>query len=191
MAVSVDRTNEKLGASMFNSAFVGTAGPDSLPLCSASHPYSPDDPTTQSNAGSTAFSATAVEATRRIGYTSIYNDRGELFEANYDLILCTVGNEEAAWELINSSGKVNTANNNRNFHEGRYKLAIWHRLTDSNNWFMLDSTLAKKFFQFWTRVKPEFNYDRDFDTMVAKWFVYQRCNVSWSDWRPTYGHNVT
>ena len=128
MAVSKARTREKSGASIFNGAFTGTDGPDSLSLCNASHPYSPDDATVQSNAGSTAMSPTAVEATRRIGFNSIYNDRGELLEVNYDLILCTVNNEETAWEIINSTGKVDTSNNNRNFHQGRYKLAVWNRL---------------------------------------------------------------
>ena len=191
LGISVARTREKTAAAVFNSAFVGTGGPDSLPLCSASHPYSPDDATTQSNAGSTAFSATAVEATRRLGYTSIFNDRGELMEVNYDLILCAVGNEETAWELINSAGKVNTANNNRNFHEGRYKLAVWHRLTDSTNWFMLDSVLCKKFLLWWDRVNGDFNYDRDFDTMVAKWSVYERYAAGHAAWQGIYGHNVT
>ena len=93
MAVSRARTREKTGAAVFNGAFVGTDGADDQPLCSASHPYSPSDATTQSNAGSTALSATAVEATRRIGHNSIFNDRGELLSVNYDTILCTVNNE--------------------------------------------------------------------------------------------------
>lgn len=191
LAISRARTREKHGAEIFNSAFVGTSGPDSLPLCSSLHPYSPDDSTTQSNAGSTAFSATAVEATRRIGYTSLYNDRGELLEVNYDTLVVPVGLEESAWELINSTGKVDTANNNRNFHQGKYKLAVWHRLTDSNNWFFLDSVLAKKFLLFYDRVNGDFNYDRDFDTMVAKWSVYERYQACWAAYHPVYGHNVT
>jgi len=191
LAISTSRTEEKEGAAIFNDAFTGTGGGDSVSLCNASHPYSPDDATTQSNAGSTALSAVAIEATRRIAHTSIFNDRGELANVNYDMILCTVNNEEKAWEIINSKGKVDTPNNNRNFHSGRYKLAIWDRLTDSNNWFMLDSKLAKMFLVWWDRIKPEFNYDRDFETYVAKWSVYKRQNVDFYDWRPVYGHNVS
>ena len=191
MAVSRARTREKTAAAIFNGAFVGTDGPDSLPLCSASHPYSPDDPTTQSNAGSTALSATAVEATRRLGHTSVFNDRGELLTINYDTILCTVNNEETAYEVINSSGKVDTADNNKNFHKGRYDLATWDRLTDSNNWFMLDSRLCKKFLLWWDRVKGGIQMDRDSDTLVAKWYDYERYTAGWADWRMIYGHNVS
>ena len=135
MAVSVARTREKSAAEVFNNAFTDTTlGADGVAICSSSHPYSPDDASTQDNSGTTAFSATAVEATRRLAHTSIYTDRGELANVNYDTILCTVANEEMAYQIINSTGQVETANNNRNFHQGRYKLAIWDRLTDSNNW---------------------------------------------------------
>jgi len=160
-------------------------------LCAADHPYSPDDPTTQSNAGSTAMSALAVEATRRIGHTSILNDRGELLSVNYDTILCTVNNEETAYEIINSKGKVDVADNNRNFSYGRYGLATWDRLTDSNNWFMLDSKLCKKFLLWWDRVKDGIKMDTDTDTLIAKWYVYERYVASFADWRPVYGHNVS
>jgi len=191
LAVSCARSREKEGASIFNGAFVGTDGPDSLPLCSASHPYSPSDATTQSNAGSTALSPTAVEATRRIGHTSIFNDRGELLSVNYDTILCTVNNEQTAYEIINSKGKVDTANNNRNFNYGRYNLATWDRLTDSNNWFMIDSKLAKMFLLWWDRVKDGIKMDRDTDSLVAKWYVYERYSAGWAAWQFIYGHNVS
>ena len=190
MGISVARTREKMGAGLLNDSFT-TAGGDGVSLCNDSHPYSPDDATTQDNAGSSALSATAIEATRRIAHTSIFNDRGELASINYDTIFCTVNKEEVAWEIINSRGKVDTAENNRNFHYGRYNLAVWDRLTNSNYWWMMDSKLAKMFFVWWDRVKPEFNYDRDFDTYVAKWSVYMRCNYDFYDWRPIYGHAAT
>ena len=191
MAVSVARTREKAGAAIFNGAFTGTDGPDSLSLCNDSHPYSPDDATTQDNKGTSAMSPAAIEATRRIAHTSIFNDRGELAQVDYDTILCPINLEETAWEVINSKGKVDTADNNRNFHQGRYNLIVWDRLTDTNNWFMIDSKLAKMFVLWWDRVKPEFAYDRDFDTLMAKWSVYMRYTAGWADWRPIYGHLVS
>ena len=196
LAISKARTREKKGAAVFSEAFVttnptGQSGGDGVSLCNASHPYSPDDSTTWSNAGSTAFSATSVEATRRIGYTSIYTDRGELADVNYDQLLVPVSLEETAWEIINSKGKVDTANNNRNFHEGRYKMAVWARLTDSNNWFFMDSGLCKQYFYWFDRINGDFEYDRDFDTKVAKWSVYDRNSCGYADARPIYGHNVT
>ena len=190
MAISAARTQEKEAAEPFNDAFTNS-GADSQSLCDTDHPYSPDDATTQSNEGTTALSAVAIEATRRLSHTSILNDRGELANVNYDSILCTVNNEETAWEIINSKGKVDTDNNNRNFHYGRYKLAVWDRLSDSNNWFMYDSKLIKLFLVWWNRVKVEFNYDRDFDTYQAKWSVYKRTAADFYAWLWIYGHNVS
>lgn len=191
MAVSSARTREKEGASILNGAFVGTDGPDSLSLCNDSHPYSPDDATTQDNKGSSELSAVSVEATRLIGFNGIYNDRGEILEVDYDLLVVPGNLQETAFEIINSTGKVDTADNNANFHYGRYQLATWARLTDSDNWFFIDSKLAKKFLLWWDRVKDGIKMDRDTDTLVAKWFVYERFCAGWADWRPVYGHLVT
>jgi len=191
MAIDVARTREKQAAAPFNGAFTGTGGIDGQALCSTAHPYSPTDATTQSNSGTSQLSATAIEATRRIAHSSIFNNRGELFSVNYDLILATVYNEEKAYEIINSKGKLDTDNNNKNFHYGRYKLAIWDRLTASYPWWMIDSRLMKVFNIWWTRVGVEYNYDRDFDNYVKKWSVYYREHPDSYDWRWCYGHNAT
>lgn len=192
MAVSVARTREKAGAAVFAGAFSDTAGmPDGVALCSASHPYSPEDASTQSNSGTSAMSATSVEATRRLGYTGIVNDRGQLMDVNYDTLVVPVALEETGYELINSKGKVDTAENNVNIHFGRYKMVVWPRLTDSNNWFFIDSKMSKQFLLWWDRIKPEFAYDRDFDTMIAKWSVYCRYNTQVAGWQWVYGMNVS
>ncbi|MCP4711461.1 MAG: hypothetical protein GY869_22805 [Planctomycetes bacterium] len=139
------------------------------------------------------MTATVIEATRRIGFTSIRNDRGELMEVNYDLLLVPPALEETAWEVINSRGKVETANNNRNFHYGKYKLAMWHRLSDANNWFFIDSNLCKQFLMWWDRVDDGIKQDRDTDTLVAKWYTYERYATTglWAAWQWVYGHNVS
>jgi hypothetical protein len=41
-----------------------------------------------------------------------------------DMLLVPITLEEEAFELINSTGKVDTADNNKNFHEGKYKLLL-------------------------------------------------------------------
>lgn len=198
MAIAVARTREKKKADILNLGFTATtasseylSGGDGVCLFSASHPYSPDDATVQGNLGTSALGPIAIEATRRIGKRSIFNDRGEMLDVNYDTIICTSELEETAFEVINSTGKVDTADNNPNFHKGRYKLAIWDRLTDTKNWFMVDSKLMKLFLYWLERVPPEYKYDRDFDTLIAKWSVYCRYNAWYGDWRWSYGHQVS
>lgn len=195
MATSVARTDEKMAVTIFNESFTATnpsgqSGGDGVSLCSDSHPYSPDDSTTLDNKGTAALTPTTVEAIRRIGMTDILTDRGELADVNYDLILVPPALEEDAWEIINSKGKVDTADNNANFHYGRYKLAVWARLTSTTNWWAIDSELLNDYFFKCVRIAPEFEMDRDFDSKVGKWSVYQRASYNYSEWRPVYGSLV-
>lgn len=195
MATSVARTDEKMAVTIFNQSFTATnptgqSGGDSTYLVSDSHPYSPDDSTTLDNKGTSALTATVVEATRLIGLTDILTDRGELADVNYDLILHPPALQETVWEIINSKGKVETADNNANFHYGRYKAAMWPRLTSSTNWWMIDSELLEEHFFKCVRIAPEFEMDRDFDSKIAKWSVYQRISYNYGEWRPLYGHLV-
>lgn len=67
--------------------------------------------------------------------TGFSGDRAEKLDIMPDLILIPRNLEETAWEIISSKGKVDTADNNANFHFGKYKLAVWDWLNDSNNWF--------------------------------------------------------
>jgi phage anti-repressor protein len=81
---------------------------------------------------------------------------------------------EQAFEIISSMGKVDTANNNVNVHEGRYTFYEWNYLTSTKNWFMCDSKMRKQY-AFWSdRVPLEFAMAEDLDTLLAKWRAYMR-----------------
>ena len=196
LAIAARRTREKHAAGLFNNAFSGApsasglTGGDALSLCNSAHTSATSGVGTQSNTGSTAISATSVEATRRL-MTAFEDDRGELIAVNPDLLLVPRALEETAWEIIASKGKPNTANNNANFHFGKYQLGVWDYLSDSNNWFFIDSLMAQQFLMWFDRVTLEFNKDKDFDTLQARFSAYMRYSFGWSDWRFCYGHNVS
>jgi len=200
LALAANRTMEKLAANVFNTAFSGGGkiviegvtilnNTEGVSLCNSSHP-SPATSTLQSNVGSSSLSATSVEATR-ILMTQFKDDRDNLIAVQPDLLLVPRNLEETAWEIISSKGKVDTAENNANFHFGKYKLAVWDYLTDANNWFMIDSAMAKMFLQWFDRIPLEFFQDKSFDTLIAKFAVYCRFSFGWSDWRWVYGHSVS
>jgi len=194
LGTAAARTKEKHAADLFNNAFTANpdfmSGGDGTTLCSSSHGSTAPDGITQSNTGSSALSPTALEATR-IAMLDFRDDRGEKIVVAPDLLLVPRNLEETAWEIINSQGKVDTADNNRNFHYGKYKLAVWDFLTDANNWFLIDSELASMFLNFFNRIPLELNRDRDFDTYIAKYSVYMRYSLGYSDWRWVFGHNVS
>lgn len=199
LGYSAVRTREKHAATPFNDAF--TAEPSAAlggPLDSSGNPtelcasdqYNAGNGGAQSNEGTSSFSATSVEATRRL-MIAFKGDNGETISTSPDSFLLPIELEETGWEIINSKGKVDTADNNPNFHQGKYKMIIWPNfLTDANNWFMMDYELMKEYLLWWDRVSLEFFQDSDSDTLIAKYIAYMRYGYGWSDWRWIFGHLV-
>lgn len=199
LAISAQRTMEKHAASVFQGAFSGSgtivvdgitilSNSEGLSLCNASH-TSTASSTVQNNTGTSSLSDTAVEATR-IAMAAFRDDRDNLISVQADMILCGRQKEQVGWEIISSKGKVDTAENNANFHYGKYKLAVWDFLP-GYAWFMIDSNMMKMFLQWFERIPLEFFQDKSFDTLIAKFASYARWSYGWNDWRWVYGHNAT
>lgn len=190
LAMVAKRTMEKQSAGIFNNAFNSSlfAGGDGLSLCNSAHTFVGLSQT-NSNSGTTALSATAVEATRLLMRTFV-DETGNLLISRADTLLVPPALEETAWEIVNAQGKLDTADNNPNFSKGKYKIISWDWLSDSNNWFMMDSKMMKMYLKWFQRIPTEFNKDKDFDTYLSKWSVYSRYSFGFSDWSWVYGQNV-
>ncbi len=193
LAISATRTRETHAASVFNNAFSSSyTGGDAVCLCSDSHPHGPDNSgSTQDNAGSTALSYTSIDSTRQL-MRAFTDDRGKLMPINPDTILVPPELEETAVNLWLAAGKPGTADNDFNFvNRVMRRVIVWDQLTDANNWFMIDSAMAKRFLNWFDRVPMEIAMDptSDFD-LEARWRLYMRYSYGWSDWRWVYGHTV-
>jgi len=197
LAISAIRTREKRGASIFGDAFSGSGSISGIltnsegkSLCNSAHPSTGSTGyTNQSNTGTTAFSGTAVEATRRL-MAAFTDDRGNIQSVNPDMLVIPRALEEKGFTLIASKGIVDSAENNANFHYGKYKLAVWDRLPSSTDWFFCDSQLMKLMLEWYTRIPLEFGQDASFDTFVSKFRAYERYGYGWTDWRWIMGHDV-
>ena len=144
----------------------------------------------QSNISTDAFSPTAVETARQT-MIQFKSNRDNIITITPDLLIVPVQLEEKAWEVINSKGKVDTAQNNANFHQGRYKLVVWNNyLTSSTKWWFADSELMKMFLLWFDREPVQFFKDRDFDSLQAKFAAYAYYSFGWSDWRWVQGSNA-
>lgn len=191
LALSATRTREKHAASVFNNAFSGSyLGGDSVALC-GSHPYSPVDATTHSNAGSSALSYDVVVATKKLMRLFV-DDRGEMITVMPQLLLVPPELEDTAWTIVNSMNKPGTANNDANYVASQgWQVLVWDYLTDANNWFMIDTAMAKLHLMWLDRVPLEFTMDPTSDfNLEAKFRGYMRYSYGWSDWPWIYGHNV-
>jgi len=197
LAIAAQRTREKHAVTPFSGAFTGSGtiagiltNSEGLSLCNSAHTSNASSGyTNQSNTGTTALSATSIEATRRL-MAAWTDDRGNVIAVNPDLILIPRALEEQAWTIIATKGEVDSAENNANFHYGKYKLAVWDYLPDSNNWFFIDSVMMKSMLEWYDRIPLEFGQEMSFDTFVAKYRSYMRYGYGWNDWRWIYGHNV-
>lgn len=193
LGLAAARTREKHGASVFNLAFSATRlGGDGVALCATNHPFSPSNASTQGNKGTTALSYDAVVATRKL--MQAYEDsKGELVTVVPDVILIPPNLEDVANDIVKTmTGKPGTANNSNNFvREAGLSYVVWPYLTDTNNWFMIDSGLSKLYLNWFNRVPLEFAADPTSDfNLVARYRAYMRYSYGWSDWRWVYGHEV-
>lgn len=195
LAASAYRTRQKHGARMLNNAFsldtLFYANSEGVALCSNAHTTTSGASTASGfdNLGTAALTAVAVAAAR-IQMTGFRGDQAERISVMPDELWFPPNLYEEAYEIINSSGKVDTANNNRNVHMGQYKGVEWNYLTDANNWFMCDSLLRQQSVHWVDRTALEFAMMEDLDSMVAKWRAYMRYSMAHTDWRWIMGHQV-
>lgn len=191
LAVVAKRTREKHGASLFNNAFNTTvfAGGDTKALCANNHTWV-GTTATWSNYGTDSLSTTALEATRIKGLLML-DETNNLMDIQYDTLLIPPNLAETANIIMKSDWYPFTANNDMNWNKDRYKIIVWNRLSDTNNWYLIDSKYMKMFLKWFDRIPAEFNKDKDFDTYVAKYSAYMRYSFGFSDARWIFGHNVT
>lgn len=170
----------------FNTSF---ATLDGLSLFNAAH-TSNNGGSNQSNRGTAALSAVAVEATR-ISMKRFLTNKDNRFKMDPDTLIVPEDLYEAAYEIINANGKVDTATNNPNFHKGKYNLihSIW--LDDTNNWFVADSKRMKQSNEWRDIVKLEFNMAKNFDDYAAKYSAYMFYLYTSRNWRWGFGNEVS
>lgn len=196
LAEAFTRTRQKHGARIFNNMFtVDTLfynNSEGVALCSDSHTTTSGASTAVGfdNSITTAFNVTSL-STARNNMWDFRNDRGDIIDVNPDEIWFPDELFDKVWEVNESMGKVDTAENNRNVHHGAYTMKQWRRMTDANNWALVDSSLRKRML-FWTdRIPVEFAFAEDLDTILAKWRGYARYGYAPVNWRWILGANVT
>jgi len=196
LARAAQRTRQKHGARPFNNAFAVDSffynNTESVALCSNSHTTTTGASTASGfdNLVTTALSATALAAAR-IQMRGLRDAQAQKGDVEPDEILFPEDLYEVAFEINSSMGKVDSAENNRNVHFGRYKMMEWPRLNDANNWFLMDSALRRESLKWFDSVPVEFAFAEDMDTLVAKWRLYMVYGNGHVDWRWIVGANVS
>lgn len=189
MAQRFRALRETVGANVFNNAFGSFTVGDGLSLCNSAH-TSRNGGANQSNTGTAALSAANVFATGN-SMLKFKSNTDQIITNTPDTLIVPLDLAEKAYEIISSSGKVDTSVNNRNFHEGRYKLIVWPNwLTDADSWFMVNSKRMRDQLVFREWEATEFARSGDFDNKVSKYAGYTSFGISTVEWRWVYGNQV-
>jgi hypothetical protein len=198
LASSLYRTRQKHAVRLFTNAFsvdnyfyVNSEG---VAMCSNSHTNTSGASTATGydNLVTTGLSAVSLAAAR-VQMVNFRGDRAEKINVQPSLLVVPEQGSmhETAWEILNSSGKLDTANNNRNFVNGMFQLNTELWLEDANDWFLFDSSAMKEN-QIWIdRVSGEYDKIEDFDTLVLKHRVYGRWGNAHIGWRHVLGAQVS
>ena len=197
MATALQRTRQKHAASVWNNAFsidnTWLNHTEGVAMCSDSHTTTAAGVSTSTgfdNRITAALSAVSVAAAR-IQMRGFRGDRAERLSIMPDKILIPINLYQTLYAIIESEGQPDTANNNKNVHKGGYTGVEWEYLNDTNDWFMIDSSMMKESLTWVDRVKAEFAQAEDFTTLIARWRLYCRYGLGWNDWRFVLGSQVS
>lgn len=185
-------TRQYYGALTFTQAFNATfAGPDGVALCSAAHPNSPVDATTQSNAGTGVLNATSLEAARTAmkGWT---DDKGNLLAISPDTLIVPPGLRKNALVIADSTGEPDVTDNNINVWKGSVNVIEFDFLTSPTSWFLVDKERMAAFLHWYDRRKAKLEMDKEqFNSEVAAYKTVARWSKGFDDWSFIYGSTGT
>ncbi len=181
------QTRDTIGANILNRAFTaGYTGGDGSILCVSTHPNVSGG--TWSNVLSTAapLSEASIED-MSIAIWALTDDRGLKAALKPRKLIIPAALSFEADRLFHTSGRVGTANNDKNTMENYFPdgYSVNHYLTSTTAYFV--KTDASDGFKYFERRAAEFKADNDFDTENAKFKVSSRYSFGWTDPRCVYG----
>jgi phage major head subunit gpT-like protein len=190
MGAAFGRKRRKDGASTFNNAFSASfPGYDGVSLVNASHPISQSETgTTVSNTLALALNSANLE-TAVVQMQDFGDDLGEEITILPDVLVVPRALRKTAIEVTASPQIPENANNAINVQAGNWTVIVDPYLTDSNAWFIVDSSMSNRYLKWYDRIMLEFGSDGDFDTFIRKYRGYNRYSFGWSDWRWILGSN--
>lgn len=197
LAVAARRTRESHGSEMLVLGFAVNTDwynhSEGVALFSNSHTTTKPGVSTASgfdNLITSSLSLASVIA-GRIQMRGFRDDAGNRINVEPDELWHAPDLDHVAFEIVESMGRPDNANNAKNFMMGRLKTFSWNYLSDANDWFMFDSALRQEAIKWRDRIPVEFARAEDLDTIVMKYRARMRYTFWWNDWRCGIGSQVS
>lgn len=205
MTDAVYKTQQMQAVEIFNNAFttagvnyIGknytSTGVDGVALCSAAHPYSPENSVdVQSNTGVEELTIDAWDDTSVLMQEWV-DDRGVLMATMPDTIIVHPYNMRAAMQIAGIPGQgqgyePGSSDFNVNMYQGQIKVICNPFLKNKKAWFAIDSGKSEEYLKWFNRRKPENGTINDFDTEIAKFKVVGRWSYGFMAPWFVYGQN--
>ena len=161
---------------------------DGKPLFSAAHAL-----VDSSGLGKNLATGALTDANLKLAIQMMHemvDEAGNLINATPKKLIVPPALEFTAKTLVNSSQTAGGQLNDINTLKGALEVVVYDFIGaaaggSDTAWFLIDPSLCELNF-FW-RIKPEFKWDEDFDTFVAKYRGYMRFSYGVSDWRGIVG----
>jgi len=180
---------EKDAVTVLTGAFT-TVIYDGKALCANDHPLL-DSAKVGDNLTTGALSDATLKAAIKLMQETL-DEAGNLIQMNPNTLIIAPSNLDNAKRILHSTeisgGQLNDTN--EYLKDMNMKIVVLSYLSTAGGgndgyWFVQDSMRHELNF-FW-RSKPEFAWDEDFDTLVAKYRAYMRYSYGSSDWRGIVG----
>jgi hypothetical protein len=175
-------------SSTFNLAFSATRPvADGKALCATSRNVGK---AVLNNAGTSALTHDNVVATRT-AMRQFKDRKANILQVRPDTIIVPTDLESTAFEITQSVNRSDNAENASNFNR-TMRFVVDPLLSDANDWFMVDSQLAKMHLMWFWRVIPELAVHpaSAFD-LELRTRGYMRYSFGADDHVWIYGHEVT
>ena len=188
LARSMANTKQVKGSNIINNSTTsGYTGGDGALLVSASHPTLSGN---QSNVLTTAadLNETSLEAAL-IQIAQMKDERGLKIALRGMKLILPVNLQFVAERLLNSAGRVGTADNDINAIKSMGMVTqgyvINNFLTDTDAWYL--KTDAPNGLKHFNRAPIRTAMEGDFDTGNVRYKARERYSFGWSDWRGIFG----
>lgn len=162
-------------------------------LCSNSHTSTRAGVSTSSgfdNLSTAGLSATALTADV-ITFRQFADNAGEPIDIEPNEIYAPINLEDQLSEIIKTRFGLDTAEGNVNVHDGRFTVKTSVRLSDTNNYFLCNSSLRKEALYWYDRIPFETGKMESFDQYTAKGRAYMRYSFLYKFWQFILGHEVS
>ncbi len=187
MMKSCRQSVEQTGANVLNGAFSTTTVTDGLALCHVAHPLLGGGTYQNRMNPDSDISQTAIQDAL-ILFENMIDHRGRKMRIEPQNLFIPPGLQFIAGEVLQSTFKPGTGNNEINVVQGRLTPIVLHFLTAPNAWFVT-ANIAETFLKLFWRQKYQTATIDDFETLGTKSSVNFRLSAGASAWEGIVGSN--